>query len=205
MIAYGSYHFSFYTLGFLGIIGGIGGRIVCGWACPFGLLQDLLYKIKLPKREIPKWLDNLKYLVLLILVIIIPYLTLEPWFTKLCPAGTLEAGIPFLILNPNLRSSLGGLFVLKIIILLSFLIWMMVSIRPFCRTTCPLGAIYSLFNSVSLFHIKVDEQKCDKCDLCARECPVSLNLDEIKKNARGCVRCLRCIKCPHGAITFGRG
>jgi len=205
MAAYGSYHVSFYTLGFLSIIGTIGGRIICGWGCPFGFLQDLLYKVKLPKREIPQGLGNFQYLALVLLVFIIPYVTLEPWFCKLCPAGTLEAGIPLLSLNPMLRPSAGWFFVLKMAILLFFLVWMMVSVRPFCRTACPLGAIYSLFNPVSIFRIRVDEEKCTPCDICSRECPVSLNLNEIKKNARGCVRCLRCTVCPHGAITFGRG
>jgi polyferredoxin len=206
MVAYGSYHFSFYTLGLLGIIGSIGGRIVCGWACPFGFLQDLFYKVKLPKKEMPRWLDNIKYLVLVVLVFIIPYLTLEPWFSKLCPMGTLEAGIPLLMLNPKLRPSQGWFFVLKIAILLFFLCWTMVTVRPFCRTTCPLGAIYSLFNSISYFRLKVDEEKCNKCNLCIQDCPVSLSLDEIKRNAGGCVRCLRCTTaCTQGAITFGKG
>jgi polyferredoxin len=205
MVAYGPYHFSFYTLGFLSMIGSIGGRIACGWTCPFGFLQDLLYKVKLPKRQIPGWLDNGKYLVLVILVFIIPYLTLEPWFTKLCPMGTLEAGIPLVVLNPALRPSLGWFFVLKIAILLFFLVWMMVAARPFCRTTCPLGAIYSLFNSVSYFRLRLDEKKCNHCNTCTRECPVSLNLDGIKKNSRECVRCLRCTVCSQGALTFGKG
>jgi polyferredoxin len=168
-------------------------------------LQDLLYKIKLPKKQIPKWLDNGKYFVLVILVFIIPYLTLEPWFTRLCPVGTLEAAIPLLAINPKLRPSLGSLFVLKMAILIFFLVWMMVAARPFCRTACPLGALYSLFNTVSYFRIRVNEQKCTHCNICIQECPVSLNLDAIKRNSRECVRCLRCTGCPEGAITFEKG
>ncbi|MBQ7359311.1 MAG: 4Fe-4S binding protein [Lachnospiraceae bacterium] len=33
------------VLGFLFIFGSLFGRFVCGWLCPFGLVQDLLYKI----------------------------------------------------------------------------------------------------------------------------------------------------------------
>jgi len=205
MAAYGPYHIPFYTLGFLGIIGSMGGRIACGWTCPFGLLQDLLYKVKLPKKQIPGWLEYGKYLVLIILVLIIPCLTLEPWFTKLCPMGTLEAGIPLVILNPKFRSSLGWFFMLKIAILFFFLIWMMISARPFCRTTCPLGAIYSLFNSTSYYRLRLNETKCNNCNICILQCPVSLKLEGIKRNSRECVRCLRCTSCPLGAITFGKG
>ena len=37
--------FSFYAVGFLLFIGALLGRFVCGWLCPFGLVQDLLHKI----------------------------------------------------------------------------------------------------------------------------------------------------------------
>ena len=38
------------VLGFLIAVGALCGRIVCGFLCPFGLVQDLLYRIPLPKR-----------------------------------------------------------------------------------------------------------------------------------------------------------
>lgn len=40
-----NFKFSFYIIGFVMIIGYFIGRFVCGWLCPFGLVQDLLYKI----------------------------------------------------------------------------------------------------------------------------------------------------------------
>ncbi len=201
-VAYGPYYVSFYTLGILGTIGSIGGRIVCGWACPFGLLQDLIYKIKFPKLQIPKILYGGKYLILIFLVIIIPWYTKEPWFSKLCPAGTLEAGIPHVLYNPDLRLLIGTIFTLKIGILLFFLVWMMISCRPFCRTTCPLGAIYSLFNKVSLFKIEVDETRCNKCNHCFKMCPVGMRIYEEGGSTTNCIRCLRCTDCPAGAVTF---
>ena len=36
------FQISFYVLGFLMMVGAICGRFVCGWLCPFGLVQDLL-------------------------------------------------------------------------------------------------------------------------------------------------------------------
>ena len=45
-----NFKFSFYIIGFLMLVGSVIGRFVCGWLCPFGLVQDLLYKIPLLKK-----------------------------------------------------------------------------------------------------------------------------------------------------------
>ena len=39
----------FYILGTLLLFGVTLGRTICGFLCPFGFLQELLYKIPLPK------------------------------------------------------------------------------------------------------------------------------------------------------------
>ena len=44
------YHISYYVMGFLLITGAFLGRFVCGFLCPFGFFQDLLYKIRVKKR-----------------------------------------------------------------------------------------------------------------------------------------------------------
>jgi ferredoxin-type protein NapH len=200
--AYGVYHISLYTLGLLGAIGAAGGRIICGWGCPFGLLQDLMYKIKAPKLNIPSFLYSGRYVTLILLVIIIPYFTKEPWFSKLCPVGTLEAGIPHLLYNADLRQFTGTIFIIKCIILFVFLVWMIVSKRPFCRTTCPLGAIYSLFNRISFLRVDVDKDKCIKCSKCHNNCPVSIKVFEDSGATSQCIRCLRCTDCPVEAISY---
>lgn len=199
-VSYGIYHIPFYTLGFLGAIGTVGGSIVCGWACPFGFIQDMLYKIRSTKLEIPKTLEKAKYLVLFSLVLCFAYYTGEPWFCKLCPAGTLEAGIPLISLNKELRQLIGGLFAVKTAILISFLIWMITSKRPFCRTVCPLGAVYSFFNRVSFLRLEVDKEKCIKCDMCLKQCPVSIKVYEEGGRSSRCVRCFRCTDCMTGAV-----
>ena len=39
----------YYMLGILMLYGVLLGRWICGWLCPFGFVQELLYKIKTPK------------------------------------------------------------------------------------------------------------------------------------------------------------
>ena len=80
------------------------GRFVCGWLCPFGLIQDLLHKIPFVKKigtfRGDRLLRKLKYVIFLVFVILLPMFVVDmlgqgaPYFCKLiCPAGTLEGGI----------------------------------------------------------------------------------------------------------------
>jgi ferredoxin-type protein NapH len=203
------FQFGLYVLGFLGAVGSLVGRIPCGWLCPFGLIQELLYKIPAPKLRIPKFLSSLKYLILALMVFALPLLIADEfgygqtWFCKwICPAGTLEAGLPLVLLNAGIRTQIGFMFFWKVGLLVFFLAWMVVSQRPFCRTTCPLGALFGLFNKASLFRMVVDDEKCTRCDKCVRDCPVGVKVYETP-NSPNCIRCLKCVdSCNYGYIGY---
>jgi len=204
-----AYQVAFYAIGIVGAVGAVVGRMACGWICPFGLLQEYLYKIPSPKFRIPRLLNYAKYGFLLVMVILLPALLVneyglgEPYFCKLiCPAGTLEGGIPIPFLEPALKAQLGHIYFLKISILVFFLGWMVVSHRAFCRTTCPLGAIYSLFNRISLYSMSWDATTCIKCDECEKQCPMGLKVYE-NPNSTNCIRCLKCRDaCPTGSVMY---
>ncbi len=203
--------FSFYVVGFLLFFGAVLGRFVCGWLCPFGLVQDLLHKIPFPKKlkRLPsdRVLKYLRYVVLVGFVIILPLTALDvvgqgsPWYCKyICPSGTLFAGIPLVASNPALQSALGWIFNWKVAILVVLLLHSVVVYRPFCRYLCPLGAIYGLFNPIAFYRYEVDSEKCVDCGLCARACGFGIRANETP-NSPECIRCGQCIKaCPHGAI-----
>jgi polyferredoxin len=190
----------FFTLGILGFVGAAVGRWTCGWLCPFGFLQDMLAKIPLPKLYIPGKFSYFRYAVLLMLVFILPFWLKEAWFSKLCPQGTLEAAIPVVLLMGRFRENIGWLFYTKIIILIVFLVLMVITRRPFCRTTCPLGTILSFFNKVSLYKLHVDRNLCNECGECEKVCPVEIKIHKNPDSSQ-CIRCLLCVKCPH--ITWG--
>lgn len=207
------HRFSFYVLGILMLFGILLGRAICGFLCPFGLVQDLLHKIPLPKFKVPKKPDHVlrfvKYAVLVILVVLLPMTVRDeygigtPFFCKyVCPAGTLGAGVPLLIQNKPLRMAIGTLFswkvaVLVVIVLLSIFIY-----RPFCKYLCPLGAFYSFFNKFSVYQLQVNQDKCTGCKTCERQCKMNV---EITKNINSpeCIRCGKCIEvCPAHAISI---
>lgn len=185
----------FYTVGFLGAIGSIFGGMTCGWICPFGFLQDLLYKINTRKIHISERYHITRFAVLGLLILV-PLITLEPWFCKICPAGTLEAGIPLVLSHDYLRSMAGQLFNIKIIILVLLLSSMVFIKRPFCRFVCPLGAMLSLFNPISKIKLEVDGG-CNRCGKCERLCPMDIRIYE-DPNSMSCIRCMECTRgCEH--------
>lgn len=206
----GHQYFGFYVIGTLGLIGSFSGRMPCGWLCPFGFLQELIHKIPSRKFEIPRALSYVKYALLVLFVFLLPFFIADEsgygmtWFCKfICPAGTLEAGIPMLFLKPELQALIGFLFYNKLFILGLFLLWMVFSRRPFCRVACPLGAIYSLFNKHSVFRMTHDPDKCTHCETCWQNCPMGVKFYE-RQNDIDCIRCLKCMNesCKFGAISY---
>jgi ferredoxin-type protein NapH len=193
-----------YVVGFIGIIGVATGRLVCGWICPFGLLQDLLYKIPTPKLGLPQWMRFGKYFALVVVAMLIPYITGVNWYSRLCPAGSLEGAVPLKILPPaSPLPAVGWFFWLKIAILVGFLGWMVVTKRPFCRAACALGGAYAFLTPFSFYRMHVDSAKCTKCGECRGVCPVDINIYE-NANSPECVRCLSCKKtCPEQAVSSG--
>ncbi len=211
-----NFKFAFYAAGFLMFVGALIGRFVCGWLCPFGLIQDLLHKIPFPKKiktfRGDKLLRKLKYVILLVFVILLPLFLVDvigqgsPYFCKLiCPVGTLEGGIPLVLLNEALRGTIGWLYAWKNLLLFATIFLSIIIYRPFCKYICPLGAIYSVFNPISVFRYRVDQEKCTNCGACARVC--KMQVDPVQNaNHLECIRCGQCKKiCPADAITSCNG
>lgn len=197
----GRHQFPFYVLGVVGLVGALIGRASCGWFCPFGWFQELVYKIPVPKLRLPNRFNWTRYAVLTVLAIAIPFLTREPWFCKLCPAGALEGGIPVAILSADMRALIGGLYWVKLGILGGFLAWMSVTRRPFCRWVCPLGALWSPFNPVSSLRLRVDQERCTRCARCREVCPVDVRVYESGVSG-ACIRCLACVReCPMNCVS----
>lgn len=203
----------FAVLGFFFIFGSLLGRFVCGWLCPFGLLQDLLYKIpwfrkrkQLPFHNILKYG---KYVVLIGLVIVgssflFTGFAKVPAFCKfLCPAGTFMGALPLLGTDEMLQSQIGGLFYWKLGVLIVLIILSVMVYRPFCQYLCPLGAIYGWFNRFSLVQIHWEKDACISCMACQKACPVNLKPEQISVSPE-CIKCGKCVDaCPTKCLHFG--
>mgnify|MGYP000379251119 CR=1 FL=1 len=127
----------------------------------------------------------------------------DPFFCKyICPQGVLEGAIPLSIGNAAIRSALGKLFSFKFCILIAVIVLSIMFYRPFCKWICPLGAIYSLFNRVSLLNIKIEDSKCVGCNQCTRACKMDIDVCRTPNHPE-CIRCGACIRaCPKDAIHY---
>ena len=198
----------YYVFGIIVLFGFLFGRWICGFLCPFGLIQELLHKIptpKIKKGRITRVLSYFKYVVLAVFVFVVPLMFASPAFCKyICPSGTLEGAIGLLSnpINEGMFSMLGWLFTWKFLLLVLFVLGCVFMYRFFCRFFCPLGALYGLFNKISLVGVKVDQPKCTDCGICVNKCQMDIR----KVGDQECISCGECISvCPTKAIQWKGG
>ncbi len=200
----------YYVFGIIMLYGLLFGRWICGFLCPFGLIQELFHKIptpKLKKNKVTRILSYFKYVILAFFVFIIPIAYAFrnfplPGFCKyICPAGTLEGAMGLLSnkVNEGYLRMLGPLFTWKFLLMVSILTACIFIFRFFCRFLCPLGALYGLFNKISLVGVKVDHSSCTDCGLCVGKCKMDIK----HVGDAECINCGECISaCPTKAISW---
>ncbi|MDD3473559.1 MAG: 4Fe-4S binding protein [Syntrophaceae bacterium] len=195
------------AIGLMAIAGLTIGRFLCGWACPFGFFQELLYKVPYIKFNVPAWTRFIKYAVFIGLVVAVPiYLTPESsiYFCRICPVGTIESAIPWAIMD---GASDVGRLATRLGILFGIMILAMGHRRFFCKVLCPLGACLSIFNRLALIFPKRKET-CIDCGSCNRLCPMetspkSKDYGVFYKKPEECISCLECSsKCPTHAVKL---
>ena len=203
----------YYVIGIILLYAILLGRIICGFLCPFGLIQELLYKIKTPKLQknrFTKILSYFKYVLLVFLVGIVPLLyglrnVPLPGFCKyVCPAGTIEGAFGLLSnkVNESSLGMLGPLFTWKFAITVSVVVGSVFIYRMFCRFLCPLGALYGIFNKFAILGIKLDKPSCTNCGLCISKC----KMDITEVGDHECINCGECVGvCPTKAISWRGG
>jgi polyferredoxin len=200
----------FLALGVIGAFGVVAGRFYCSHICPFGFFQDLLGKLTKKKHRLPRWAGYGKYASLVILALIIPPLVNEPFFCTLCPAGSLEAGIPIVAgayfevkrAGADIFSNAAGIigmvgwwFWFKMSILVGMIALTLTVRRPFCRMVCPMGALLGLFNRISFFVHPPAEKAATGHGYYLKECPVQINHpDDV--DSHNCIKCKQCYHRP---------
>lgn len=227
----------YYLLGTSLTIFAIFGRAFCGWACPFGFLHDIVnfvtgvkYKRSninslLGVKSNDPWKDRVGILTyftrsaVFIAMIVLAWRYAETWFCKLCPAGFIEAALPYRLSHSVAPDPL---FVFRVVIFFSLILIALIVSRFWCRCFCPLGHVAGHFNRFSLLRLEIDEDKCNDCGLCAKACPMGLNPEfflrkeqssesdlftkvktMIRKEQSNCILCGECVeKCHRNALSI---
>ena len=178
----------------------IGNKLVCGWACPFGAMQELVYSLpilrNLKRWKLPFWLSNTIRGALLIVMLLLLFGIV----------GGRQGFVIYHALNPfNLFNFDFDEWLIPVTIIVSLVLSLFVY-RPFCFLICPFGFLSWLAERLSLARVRIDLAECTKCGACIKACPSDAAKDMVQKKlfAADCTSCARCLNvCPHDLIRYG--
>lgn len=211
------------------------GRIYCSVICPLGVFQDIVSWISAKAHKKQKagrfsYSKNHKWLRIAVLVVFVvallagggvivqllaPYSAFGRMVTVLLQPVYIWSnnGLAAIAAHYNSYafysrevwlSSLPLLIIASVtFVVLVILAWM--HGRTWCNNICPVGTILGALSNRSIFGIRIDEKKCNRCSLCARNCKAAaIDFKNHKVDMSRCVDCFDCIeKCHKGAISFG--
>ena len=166
-----------------------GRGIFCGWLCPFGTIQDIIYKIskalKFNNHEVPDYIHNkliyLKYVILSTIIISAIYTTgnnilfeFEPFITVI-----------------EYKFNTSTILILWSLVLLTFVFFIQ---RGFCRYLCPTGAALGLASQFQVINWLTTVKSCGSkdCPACSPKCPTKAIKNNGSINERECIQCLSC-------------
>lgn len=181
------------------------GRIICGFLCPMGLIQDLMHLIRRKTRVEGVFMEDKAY----------AWLLPVKWIMVLLMIGLVFAGGEFCNFCPALATSpvLAGM---KVSLYLSAFMMILILIGSFFKrrlwcNICPLGYLIGLFHHVSPFRLKKDTVACTECGACYEACPMGIKIIYTEREKTdvtdiNCILCGECIRrCPEDgalAMTF---
>jgi ferredoxin len=184
--------FAFALMTFIGV------KLVCGWGCPVGTLQELLYRLpifsRLKKRRIPFWISNSARILLFAFFLIFAFGLIFGWKDQ----SLYRYVNPFKLFEWNFRVT-APIFV---ILIFGF---SLIHYRPYCMFVCPFGLFSWLIQDVSIFKIRVNQDTCLDCGKCGRACPTSAaeGILEGKTFKADCFSCARCLNaCPNDSLEY---
>lgn len=163
------------------------GRHFCGYVCPIGAVQELVYRIPAPKLRITsKWGPVLFRLAFLVTLVVLAVTLSVPLLRYVGVGDFFQLNVTSAFFYAFLALVTVGLFIY----------------RPFCRFLCPYGALLSLVSMVGLFKLRRNED-CIECGDCEEACPTGEATGKARKQE--CYMCNRCREvCPADAIRLLR-
>lgn len=179
----------------------VGNKLICGWACPFGALQELIYTLplfkKIKRHKLPFAVTNAIRVALFLTMLLLLF-------------GVVGGKKGFVIYHYINPFNLFNLDVEAASILMTIIAALGVSLffyRPFCQFICPFGLLSWMVERFSFYRVTIDTAACTHCGACAKACPLPamagrLNESLFPADRFSCGRCLNV--CPVDAVKYAK-
>jgi len=209
------------------------GRVYCSVICPLGVFQDLVARVGKRRKKLPysfspakSWLRYgviVLYIVALnvglsaVVSVLDPYaaygrianslfLPLWQWGNNLLATAAERVDSYAFYTTDVWMKGLSVVVVATVTLaVVAVLAWR--NGRTYCNTICPVGTLLGFVSRFSFFQIRIDESKCNKCSVCARNCKAAcIDPAAFKVDNSRCVSCMNCLeKCDRDAINYTFG
>lgn len=184
------------------------GKAWCSYGCFFGGIEEgfaaFPKRIRLwrPVRRFASVLRRIPWAIL-ITVVLLSAMLLEPVYCMwLCPFKAVTEYPTVRSVETAIQMAVFIALFAGLVVILPFL----TKKRTQCAWFCPFGAFQSLFNTINLFEIRIDREKCVDCTLCQTACPtLALSSESIRegKALLNCMKCGACVdSCKKGAAVW---
>ena len=169
----------------------LGNKVFCGWICPLGCMQELIFKLTkiIKKFKVPFLITNTIRFSLFAIFII---------FVFSFRVNIYNLFNPFELFHWHFDTYI--IIVISVVILASLFHY-----RPFCQFLCPAGLLTWIFEYTSLFRIHKKEGNCTHCNKCIKESPCNAieSIIDDHKTIPDCFACGKCIEsCQEDALSF---
>ena len=183
------------------------GRLLCGFVCPLGLVQDLMHELRQALHAegvalTERLYAGLRFVKWVLLTLFLGVGLIGGSFCDFCPAITLSPALA------GFKTSLyfSG-FVMVAVLVSGFF-----KRRCFCNV-CPMGYLLGLPHKFSLARLKKDAVACTECGACYEACPMGIrsvftlregkNERAIDVTTADCIFCGECVRrCPEDGALF---
>jgi len=197
------------------------GRAFCGWACPFGMVQDFLSYLPFKKTKLtPAAVNQFKDIKWGVLGFSFMCSLIVAWrrsqsgawntedpigafsdspFSVINPSGTLFAYIPWMALwNTNVLASAGLTAWFKMAVLVGAVLVPSIYVpRFFCRFLCPLGALLEPVTKFKFLRIRYKTKEGGEGlnAMLADVCPMGVQVGKESSEYIDHPSCIHCGKC----------